>query len=184
MRILIACEYSGITRQAFTRMGHDVWSCDVLPTDQPGQHIQGDVLTVLADGWDMLIAHPPCTYLSYAGQRWFKTDASRWEKALTAFYFFMQMVDAPIPLIAIENPRGFTWEWYRKPDQVLHPFHFGHKEAKGTCLWLKGLQRLMATMVASDPICNWARNKGSHNGHARSKTFEGVAAAMADQWGH
>jgi len=183
MRVLVACEYSGIVREAFRAAGHDAWSCDILPTEQPGQHIQGDVLSVLNGNWDMMIAHPPCTYLSYAGQRWFKVQPDRMDKAKEAFEFFMRMINAPIPLIAVENPRGYTWQWYRRPDQIIEPYHFGHDVTKATCLWLKGLPPLMASLVHSDPFVNWTKYKGSHTGKARAKTFPGIAAAMAAQWG-
>lgn len=183
-KLLVACEFSGTVRDAFKARGWDAWSCDILPTEKPGQHIQGDVLEILDQGWDMMIAHPPCTYLSNAGQRWFKSDPTRIDKARIAFKFFMCMVEAPIPLIAIENPRGLTWKWYKHPDQIIHPYQFGHNVSKATCLWLKGLPPLMATLIHSDPIMNWTRDKkGAHNGKSRSVTFQGIADAMASQWG-
>ena len=184
MRVLIACEFTGITRDAFCKLGHDAWSCDLLPSNRPGNHIQGDVLNVLDQGWDLMVAHPPCQYLSYAGNRWFKTDPTRWDKALMAFWFFMQFVEAPIPMKAIENPRGLTWQWYKPPDQQIEPYYFGHKATKATGLWLHNLPPLMATLIHSNPDRNWTKYKGSHNGKSRSKSWEGIAAAMADQWGH
>lgn len=182
MKILIGCEYSGIVRDAFIAQGHDAWSCDIIPTEAPGPHIQDDVLNHLNDGWDMMIAHPPCQYLSYSGVRWFKKDASRWDRALEAFYFFMQCIEAPIPMIAVENGCGYTWQWYRRPDQIVEPYWFGHDVTKATGLWLKNLPPLMATLVHNDPFVNWTKYKGSHTGKARAKTFPGLAAAMAHQW--
>lgn len=131
-----------------------------------------------------MIAHPPCTKLSYAGLRWFKVQPGRMDEARTAFEFFMKMVNAPIPQIAIENPKGFPSKWYRMPDQKIHPYHFGEPYTKETHLWLKNLPPLMFTQIHADPFVNWARNKsGSHSAKARSKTFPKIAAAMARQWG-
>lgn len=183
MKVLIACEFTGIVRDAFTALGHDATSCDILPSERPGKHIQGDVREILDDGWDLLIAHPPCTYTSGAGYRWFKTQPDRMAKAREGYEFFMAMVNAPIPLIAVENTRGLLWQWYRKPDQIIHPYHFGHPMTKATCLWLKGLPPLMATHIISDPFVNWTKYKGSHTGKDRSRTFTGIASAMAAQWG-
>ena len=117
------------------------------------------------------------------GLRWFKVQPDRMRKAREAFDFFMQMIHAPIPRIAVENPRGFTWQWYKRPDQIIHPYHFGHPMTKATCLWLKNVAPLMATLIVSDPFVNWTKYKGSHNGHDRSRTFTGIAEAMAAQWG-
>lgn len=181
-RLLIACEYSGIVREAFAAHGWDAWSCDILPTEQPGQHIQADVTTILNDGWDMMIAHPPCQYLSYAGNRWLK-QPGRLEKRDSALDFFRVLMNAPIPQIAIENPRGWTWKFIRKPDQIIEPYHFGHPMTKATCLWLKNLPPLMATLIISNPFVNYTKYKGGHNGHARSRTYTGIASAMAAQWG-
>lgn len=189
MKVLIACEFSGIVRDAFAALGHDAWSCDLLPTERPGQHYQGDVRCILGEGWDLMVAHPPCTYLSYAGQRWFKTQPDRMDNARGAFKFFMEMVNAPIPMIAVENPIGFTWEWHKHPDQIVEPYEFGHAVKKRTCLWLKNLPPLMATLIHSDPFVNWtkygnaANGNGSHRGKDRSRFFPGIAAAMAYQWG-
>lgn len=184
MRVLVACEYSGVVREAFAARGHDAWSCDLLPTEIPGNHYQCDVLEVLNEGWDLMIAHPPCMKLSYAGHRWFKKNPQRWCEAQEAFEFFMRFINAPIPKIAVENPRGFTWQWYRKPDQIIQPFHFGHPMTKATCLWLKELPPLFATLVITDPQVNWTKyKKGAHSSKSRAKTFEGIAAAMAAQWG-
>ncbi len=184
MRVLVACEFSGIVRDAFIARGHDAWSCDIIPTERPGPHIINDVRNILDDNWDMMIAHPPCTHLSYAGQRWFKTDTDRWRRAKLDFDFFMRMINAPIPMIAVENTRGYTWQWYKHPDQIVHPYEFGHNVTKATCLWLKQLPPLMVTLVHADPFVNWTTYQGSHNGKARSRTFTGIAQAMANQWGH
>jgi hypothetical protein len=182
MKVLIACEFSGIVRDAFLARGHDAWSCDLLPTEKPGPHIQDDVRNILDWGWDMMIAHPPCQYLSYAGNRWLK-QPGRWDNIHNALAFFRLFLDAPIERIAVENPRGWTWKYIRKPDQIIEPYHFGHPMTKATCLWLKNLPVLEPTEIVSNPFVNWTKYKGSHNGHARSRTFPGIAEAMADQWG-
>jgi hypothetical protein len=183
MKVLVACEYSGIVREAFKAKGHDAWSCDILPTEQPGNHIQGDVRDILNDGWDLMIAHPPCTFLAHAGARWFKVQPDRMQKAEEGFAFFMEMINAPIPLIAVENPYSILIpRWYKPPTQVIHPYQFGHEVTKWTGLWLKGLPELRYTKVHPNPRKNWSKYEGSHNGKARSKTFVGIALAMADQW--
>lgn len=186
MKVLIACEFSGIVREAFKAKGHDAWSCDILPTEQPGQHIINDVRNVLDDGWDLMIAHPPCTYLAHAGVRWFKIQPDRITKAKQAFEFFMQLVNADIPRIAVENPISYLLtQWFRTPDQKIHPYQFGHDVTKETWLWLKGVPPLMYTMVHPDPFKNWSKKgKFSHRGKDRSKTFQGIADAMATQWGN
>lgn len=183
MRVLVACEFSGIVREAFRSRGHDAVSCDLLPTEIPGPHIVNDVRNVLDDGWDMMIAHPPCTHLSYAGLRWFKSQPDRMQKAKDDFAFFMTLWNSKIPVVAIENTRGYVWQWFRHPDQVIHPCHFGHNVTKATCLWLRQLPPLIATLIDPQPFVNWTKYKGSHNGHDRSRTFPGIAAAMAQQWG-
>jgi hypothetical protein len=184
VKILIACEYSGIVRDAFLARGHEVWSCDIVPTERPGPHIVNDVRNVLDHDWDMLIAHPPCTHMSYAGVRWFKDDPDRWRRAREDFAFFMQMINAPIPRIAVENVRGYAWKWHKRPDQVVQPFHFGEPIMKSTCFWLKDLPPLMATLICTDPYINWtAKGKAGHQSKYRSKFWPGMAAAMAAQWG-
>lgn len=183
MKVLVACEYSGIVRDAFKALGHDAWSCDILPTEQPGQHIMDDVRNVLDAGWDLMIAHPPCTYSSYAGNRWLRQPGRR-EKMFESFKLFDVLWNAPIERIAIENPRGYVMKYWRKPDDLIQPYYFGDPMTKATCLWLKNLPPLMATLIIANPIVNWTKNKkGSHNGKARAKTFSGIAYAMAAQWG-
>lgn len=144
MRVLIACEFSGVVRDAFARRGHDAWSCDLLPSERPGQHLQCNVLDILADGWDLMIAHPPCDHLAVSGARWFaaKRADGRQQQGID---FFMQMVGAPIPRIAIENPVGIMSTLYRKPDQTIQPYNFGHDASKTTCLWLANLPPLINT---------------------------------------
>lgn len=182
MRVLIACECSGTVRDAFKALGHDAWSCDIQPSDTPGNHIQGNVLNHLNDGWDLMIAHPPCTYLSYVGSRWMKSQPERINYAKGAFGFFMCLAAAPIPMIAIENPRGYPLQWYRRSDQKIHPWMFGHAATKETHLWLKQLPPLLYTNIHTNPLKNWTE-KGHRSAKDRSKTFSGIAAAMARQWG-
>lgn len=183
MKVLIACEFSGVVREAFIAAGHDAWSCDILPTERPGPHIVNDVRNVLDWDWDLLVAHPPCTYSSYAGNRWLKQPGRR-EKMFESFKLFDALWNAPIPRIAIENPRGYVMQYWRKPDDLVHPYYFGDPFTKATCFWLKELPPLMATVICADPFVNWTK-KGAmgHNGKARSKTFPGLASAMAQQWG-
>lgn len=182
MKVLVACEFSGVVREAFRREGHDAWSCDLRNTEIPGQHLVCDVREILNDGWDMMIAHPPCTYTSGAGYRWFNVQPDRMDKARAGYDFFMQMVNAPIEKIAVENTRGLLFKWYRKPDQIVNPCDFGHPVTKATCFWLKNLPPLMASMVVINPMRNWTSKQPAHNEMNRSRTFEGVAAAMARQW--
>lgn len=205
MRVLIACEFSGIVREAFRAQGHDAWSCDLLPTEIPGQHMQDDVLKHLADGWDLMIAHPPCTHLAVSGARWFKEKRAD-GRMQQGFDFFMQMINAPIEKIAVENPIGVLSKMYRKPDQIIQPFWFGDSVQKATCLWLKNLPCLEKTnvvdrgMIYVDP--RGQKHGGAHTLRAkraysplmllprsekrwmiRSRTFAGIAEAMATQWG-
>lgn len=180
-RVLVACEFSGIVRDAFSARGHDAWSCDLLPTERPGQHIQGDVLAVLGDGWDLMIAHPPCTHLAVSGARWFKDKQQEQTEALD---FVRQLLDAPIPRIALENPVSIISSQIRRPDQIIQPWQFGHGETKATCLWLKGLWPLVPTNVVAGREARVHRMPpGPDRWRERSRTFEGIAAAMADQWG-
>lgn len=182
MKILIACEYSGIVREAFRAKGWDAWSCDLLPMEIPGQHIQDDVLNHLDEGWDMMIGHPPCTHLAVSGARWFpeKIKDGRQQKAID---FFMKLVNAPIKYKAIENPISIMSTKYRKPDQIIQPWQFGHGETKATCLWLFGLPKLEPTNIVSGRENRiWKMPPGKDRWKERSRTFPGIAEAMAEQW--
>ena len=194
-RILVACEFSGIVRDAFKERGWDAWSCDLLPTEQPGQHIQGDVVQVLADGWDMMIAHPPCTYLCASGLHWNKRRPGRAEQTEEALEFVRRLLDAPIARIAVENPIGCIATRIRPADQIIQPWQFGHNASKATCLWLKGLPDLRATRLIEPRIVGgkrrWANQTDSGQNKLgpsadrwalRSLTYPGIARAMADQW--
>jgi site-specific DNA-cytosine methylase len=182
MRVLIACEFSGTVRNAFAARGHDAWSCDLLPTKKPGQHIQGDVRDVLGHGWDLMIAHPPCTHLAVSGARWFKDKRQEQSEAVA---FFMALVNAPIARIAVENPVSVMSTRYRKPDQIIQPWQFGHGETKATCLWLKGLPSLKHTNVVDGRENRVHRMPPSvDRWKLRSVTYPGIAEAMAEQWGH
>ncbi len=181
MRVLIACEYSGTVRDAFLAAGHDAMSCDLLPTDADGPHHQGDVRDVLNDGWDLMIAHPPCTHLAVSGARWFKDKQAEQAEALA---FVRLLMDAPVPMIAIENPVSVISSRIRKPDQTIQPWQFGHGETKATCLWLKGLPKLMPTNIVDGRVNRIHRMPPSPDRwKLRSTTYQGIAAAMADQWG-
>lgn len=181
MKILVACEFSGAVRGAFARHGHDAWSCDLLPSEEPGQHIQGDVLEVLNHGWDLMVAHPPCTHLAVSGSRWF--DARR-DKQDAALEFVRRLMAAPIERIAIENPVSVISSRIRQPDQIVQPWWFGHGETKTTCLWLKGLQPLVATeVVAGREGRVWKESPSPDRWRNRSRTLAGIAEAMASQWG-
>lgn len=204
MKVLIACEFSGIVRDAFIKRGHDAWSCDLLPTERPGPHIQGDVLEILDDGWDLLIAHPPCTHLCVSGARWWK-EKQKDGRQKEAIKFFTKFMDASIDKIAVENPVGILTKAYRKPDQYIQPFWFGDKVQKKTGLWLVNLPNLQPTnivdrgMIYVDPRGH--KHGGEHTNRAkkaysphmllprnekrwmiRSRTFQGIADAMAEQW--
>ena len=181
-RILIACEFSGIVREAFKKKGWDAWSCDLLPSEIEGQHIQDDVLKHLGDGWDMMIAHPPCTHLAVSGARWFCKKEKDQELALE---FVRQLMDAPIERIAVENPVSVISTRIRKPDQIIQPWQFGETENKRTCLWLKNLPKLVPTHII--PIEQRTNNihlmpPSPDRGKERSRTFQGIADAMAEQW--
>lgn len=200
MKVLVACEFSGVVRTAFALRGHDAWSCDLLPTELPGNHIQGDVLKVLDNGWDLIIAHPPCTYLSKAGARFMyptagHVDPARLEKAREAREFFMAFYHHGCSRVAIENPTPLKVVGLPAPTQVIQPYQFGHPYSKRTLLWLKGLPPLVPTHTVAEftPYLpsntgGFSRGKGgsrgvAHDAKTASKTFAGVAQAMAKQWG-
>jgi len=181
MNVLVACEFSGRVREAFRAQGHNAWSCDLLPSELPGPHYQGDVREVLDRGWDLMIAHPPCTHLAVSGARWFKGKEREQEEALD---FIRLLLEAPIPRIALENPIGVISTRIRKPDQIIQPWQFGHGEVKATCLWLKNLPLLQPTKVVEG-----RRPRVHHEAPApdrwknRSRTLVGIAEALAEQWG-
>ena len=192
MKVLVACEYSGIVREAFAKRGHDAWSCDLLPTDQPSdKHIQGDVLEIINDGWDLIIAHPPCTHLSLSGAKYWaeKRADGRQQKAIK---FVEDIWDADCPLICVENPVGALTKHSKlgRATQYIQPYEFNHAEQKRTGLWLKGLPKLKGTKFID---VKGLPNKERHRLHwlppskdrwkIRSTTFQGIADAMADQWG-
>lgn len=180
MRVLVACEFSGIVRDAFAARGHEAMSCDILPSERPGWHYEGDVRDVLDDGWDLMVAHPPCTYLAVSGARWFK---DRPQQQADALAFVRLLLDAPIPRIALENPISVISSAIRKPDQIIQPWQFGHGETKATCLWLKGLPPLVPTNIVPEREPRVHRMApGPDRWRERSRSFPGIAAAMADQW--
>jgi site-specific DNA-cytosine methylase len=197
LRILVACEYSGSVRDAFRALGHDAMSCDLLPTDVPGPHYQGDVFDIINDGYDIMIAHPPCTHLAVSGARWFKNKQKEQKDALE---FVQRLMDADIGYIAIENPVSIISSRIRKPEQIIQPWMFGDPFQKTTCLWLKNLPGLEPTkIVDKGEFFEWtdkktgkkkrqavwykeAWSKGDQRWKIRSKTFQGIADAMADQW--
>jgi hypothetical protein len=194
LKVAILCEFSGTVRDAFRRLGHDAISCDLLPTEAPGPHIVGDCLAQDWSGYDLIVAHPPCTYLSRAGARWWR-EPGRKELADAAADFVFAIRDLPVPHIAIENPIGQLNTRWRYPDQTVQPWQFGHPFSKATCLWLKNLPPLIATLICERPTpflpsnTGWNRRKGqkSHRGLVRggkdaSRTFPGIANAMAAQW--
>lgn len=181
MKVLVACEYSGTVRDAFIRAGHDAMSCDILPTDSAGPHYQGDVRDILGEGWDLMIAHPPCTHLAVSGARWFKDKVTEQAEALD---FVRLLMNAPIERIAIENPVSIISSKIRKPDQIIQPWQFGHGETKATCLWLKNLPKLTPTNVVEGRDNRIHRMPPSPDRwKLRSTTYAGIAQAMADQWG-
>lgn len=180
MRILIGCEFSGIVRSAFAALGHDAWSCDLLPSEQPGNHLQCDLREVLANGWDLAIFHPPCTHLAVSGARWFKDKQKEQTEAL---HFVRELLAAPILRIALENPISIISTRIRKPDQILQPWMFGHGEIKATCLWLKNLPLLTPTNIVDGRTARVHREPPSPDRWKnRSRTLSGVAEAMASQW--
>ena len=198
-RILVACEFSGIVRDAFRARGHDAWSCDLLPCEADTKyHIQGDVLPLLNDGWDLMIAHPPCTYLTVSGNKWMKPEyadrfPTRQLDREAGIKFFMALAEAPIPRRCIENPIGIMSTVYRKPDQVIQPWQFGHGETKATCLWLTGLPKLVPTHMKRDMFAQEEPQQREQRLHKlppspdrwklRSMTYPGIAAAIAAQYG-
>jgi hypothetical protein len=193
MKILVACEFSGIVREAFTKKGHDAWSCDLLPSEIEGKHIQDDVLLYLNDGWDLMIAHPPCQYLSVSGLHWNKRISGRGEKTEEALAFVYKLLNAPINKIALENPISCISTRICKPSQIIQPYEFGHPESKSTCLWLKNLPLLKSTNILPLPDSGrWLNQTPSGQNKLgpsptrardRSRTYQGIANAMADQWG-
>lgn len=181
-RVLVACEYSGRVRDAFAKRGWDAWSCDLLPSEKPGNHYQGDVRDMLGDGWDIMVAHPPCTHLAVSGARWFPAKRASGEQQ-AALDFVRLLLTAPIPHIALENPVSIISSKIRKPDQVIQPWMFGHGETKATCLWLKNLPLLKPTNIVEGREQRiWKLPPGADRWKERSRTFSGVAAAMANQW--
>ncbi len=193
MKVLVACEYSGTVRDAFIALGHDAISCDLLPTDRPGPHYQGDVFDIINDGYDLMIAHPPCTYLSVSGMHWTVRGLRDPQLTEDAADFFMKLANANIPKIAIENPVCIMSSRWRKPDQIVQPWWFGHDASKKTCLWLKNLPLLIPTdKLPGDDKTRRANQTASGQNNLgpsadrwkiRSKTYEGIAKAMAYQWG-
>lgn len=180
MKVLVACEFSGIVRDAFAAKGHNAISCDLLPTEKFGPHYQGDVLGILDQGWDLMIAHPPCTYLAVSGARWWETKQAEQRKAI---YFFMALADADIPKICIENPVGIMSTYWRIPNQYIQPWQFGHGETKKTGLWLKGLPKLRPTNIVKGREARIHKMpKTPDRGKLRSITYQGIADAMAEQW--
>lgn len=182
MRVLVACEESGVVRSAFRAAGHDAWSCDLLPARDSGPHIQADVRTILYAAWDLMIAHPPCTFLAVSGARWF---ASRLPHQSAALDLVSTLLAAPIPRIALENPISVISTRIRRPDQIIQPWQFGHGETKATCLWLKNLPPLTPTCIVQERVARIHRLPPSPDrSRLRSKTYTGIASAMAAQWGH
>lgn len=181
MKVLIACEYSGTVRDAFLQAGHSAMSCDLLPTESEGPHYLGDVRDILDDGWDLMIAHPPCTHLAVSGSRWFKDKINEQREALA---FVELLMNAPIDKIAIENPISVISTRIRKPDQIIQPWQFGHGETKATCLWLKGLPKLTPTKIVEGREARvHTMPQRLNRSKERSRTYAGIAQAMADQWG-
>lgn len=185
---MVACEFSGIVREAFAKRGHDAWSCDLLPTEIKGRHFTGDIVDFMeydgGDNWkqfDLMIAHPPCTYLAVSGARWF---SSRLDKQREALEFVRYLMDLPIKRICIENPISVISSAIRKPDQIIQPWQFGHGETKATCLWLKNLPLLIPTNIVDGRKARVHMEPPSQNRwKIRSRTYQGIADAMAEQWG-
>jgi len=200
-KVLIACEYSGTVRDAFKAAGFDAWSCDLLPTDKPGQHYQGSVLDIIGNGWDLMIGHPPCTYLTVTGNKWFKPEfksrfPDRHKQREEAIAFFKLMFECDIPRICLENPVGILSTAYKKPTQYVQPWQFGDRHSKKTGLWLKNLPCLIPTDIVEPQFYVYKDGRKDPIWHTesmrlpplermkyRSKTFQGIADAMAAQWG-
>ena len=194
MRVLVACEYSGVVRDAFIRHGHDAISCDLLPSDSDlGPHYQGDVFDIIQDGFDLMIAHPPCTYLCSSGLHWNKRRPERAALTEEAIAFVKRLWDAPIRKVAIENPIGCLSTRFAPPAQIIQPWQFDHPESKATCLWLRGVSALTPTNILPKPSSGrWDNQTASGQNKLapsedrwklRSKTYQGIADAMAEQWG-
>lgn len=194
-RVLVGCEFSGTVRDAFARKGWDAWSCDLLPTESPGNHFQCDVLDVLGMGWDLAIFHPPCTYLTSSGLHWNKRVPGREQKTQESLEFVRTLLAAPIPMIALENPIGRIGTAIRTADQIIQPYEYGHDASKATCLWLKGLPPLRPTQWVSPRIVNGKKRWGNQTDTGQNKlgpsedrwkirsyTYPGIATAMAEQW--
>ena len=193
MRVLIACEFSGVVTNAFRLKGHEAWSCDILPTDSnPDWHIQGDVLKQLDKNWDMMIAHPPCTYLCNSGVSWLHKDESRWVELEKASEFFKTLLEYDIPKICVENPIPHKYGKLPKYSQIVQPYEYGHPERKATCLWLKNLPKLKPTNNVKDEMLKLPKTQQQPTFYVpikdraknRSITFEGIAQAMVEQWGN
>lgn len=196
MKVLVACEYSGVVRDAFSSRGHDATSCDTLPTDKAGKHYQGDVRDILDEPWDLIIAHPPCTYMCNSGVCWLHKDEGRWQKLDEAAEFFRLFLDSPCPRVCVENPVMHKYAVERiggrRQSQSVQPYEFGHPHSKRTCLWLKGLPLLKPTEILEKPASGkWENQTPSgrcklppspDRWKLRSKTYQGIADAMADQW--
>ncbi len=195
MKVLVACEFSGIVREAFTKRGHDAWSCDLLDTEIPGQHIKGDVLEILDDGWDLMIAHPPCPYLTNTAVSWLHKRPERWAELDKAADFFRLFLEHPCERICVENPIPHKYAVERigrKYDQLVQPYMFGHPERKATCFWLKGLPPLRETNNVKKEMEMLPKNQQQRLHYLppsedrwknRSRTYQGIAEAMATQWG-
>jgi len=180
MRVLVACEYSGAVRDAFAKQGHYAMSCDLLPSEKPGLHYQGDVFDIINEGWDLMVAHPPCTHLAVSGARWFKDKVEEQKEALD---FVSRLLNADIPKIALENPISIISSKIRKPDQIIQPWMFGHGETKATCLWLKNLPKLEPTNIVEGREQRVHKMPPSPDRwKERSRTFSGIAEAMSTQW--
>jgi site-specific DNA-cytosine methylase len=182
MKVLVACEFSGVVREAFSRLGHDAWSCDLLPSDIPGKHRIEDVSQIINEGWDLMIAHPPCTHLAVSGARWFKEKEQEQRFALA---FVRVLLGAKyIDKICLENPISIISSNIRKPDQIIQPWQFGHGETKATCLWLKNLPKLTHTHIVEGREARvHMMPPGPNRWRERSRTYQGIADAMAEQWG-